>query len=312
MKSQHTNRSSTFRAQRGALYVILAALSWSTMGVLARRMNAIGLFSLEISQVRVSVAFFTISLFLLIKNPTLFRIRWKDLWCFIGTGLCSLLLYCICYFRALESASISIVTVLTYMSPVYIMLMSAMLFHEKITGRKILALCLSIAGCILVSGILFGISGDATGLLLGFAAGFFYALYSIFTKFAINRGYTTWTILFYTFGFAMIGCSFLCDWHTIGTVVSSSVNAVFLCLLFGVITCFVPYALYSRGLQEIEMSKASILNCLDVVSSSILGALFFREYPTWTAVCGIALVLTSVILLSTNGRQTAMNSDGKV
>ncbi len=286
------------KSVHGTIFIILAALAWSTMGSLARLMNAIGLYSLEISQIRLTVAFITVFLFLLIGKRSLFRIKLKDIWCFLGTGLCSLLMYCICYFRALETVSISLVTVLTYMAPIYIMLMSAVLFHEKITGRKLLSLLLSVGGCVLVSGILFGVNGDITGLLLAAAAGFFYALYSIFTKFAINRGYTTWTILLYTFAFSMIGCAFFADWGHIGEVIVSTPTALPLCIGFGVITCFVPYALYSCGLQEIEMSRASIINCLDVVSSTILGAVFFHEIPSWTAVCGIALVLGSIVLLS--------------
>ena len=284
--------NSTAQARRGALYVILAALGWSTMGPLARLLNAFGLYALEISQVRLISAFLTTGVFLLLR----------DLWCFLGTGLCSLLLYCVFYFRAVERVSISIATVLTYMSPIYIMLLGALLFREKITPRKLLALILSIGGCVLVSGVLSGISGSPDGLLAGFAAGFFYALYSIFAKFAIDRGYQTWTILFYTFGLAAIGCAFVSDWGAIGTALSARPAAIPLCLLFGVITCFFPYLFYSMGLQRIELSRASILNCVDVVSSSLLGAVLFQEYPSWSALLGIALILTAIVLLSTGSK----------
>ena len=197
------------KTRKGSALVLLAALAWSTMGPLTRKLNTMGLYSFEVSQIRLTTAFVMIFLFILVVDRRMLKIRLKDVWCFLGTGLCSLLMYCICYFRALESASISVVTVLTYMSPVYIMLMSAVLFREKITGKKLLALGLSIGGCVLVSGVLFGITGSAKGLLLGLAAGFFYALYSIFAKYAIERGYQSWTILLYTFGLAMVGCSFL-------------------------------------------------------------------------------------------------------
>ena len=141
--------NSTAQARRGALYVILAALGWSTMGPLARLLNAFGLYALEVSQVRLVSAFLTTGVFLLLRDRSLLRIRLRDLWCFLGTGLCSLLLYCIFYFRAVERVSISVATVLTYMSPIYIMLLGALLFHEKITPRKLLALILSIGGCVL-------------------------------------------------------------------------------------------------------------------------------------------------------------------
>ena len=289
------NQSET---KRGSALVLLAALCWSTMGSLTRVLNAAGIFSREVTQVRVTVAFLTIGIFLLCNDRTLLRVRWKDLWCFLGTGLCSLLMYCICYFKALETTDISVVTVLAYMSPVYLMLLGTVLFREKLTGRKLLALALSVSGCVLVSGVLGGFHGDSTGILLALAAGFFYALYSVFTKYAIVRGYQTWTILLYTFGFAALGSSFLCDWPSLTGVLVQRPVLSLLCIAFGEITCCIPYALYSRGLQKLELSRASILNCVDVVFSSVFGAVFFREYPGWTALLGIALVLTAVILLS--------------
>ena len=294
--------NSTAQARRGALYVILAALGWSTMGPLARLLNAFGLYALEVSQVRLLSAFLTTGVFLLLHDRSLLRIRLRDIWCFLGTGLCSLLLYCIFYFRAVERVSISVATVLTYMAPIYIMLLGALLFREKITPRKVLALVLSIGGCVLVSGVLSGISGSPDGLLAGFAAGFFYALYSIFAKFAIDRGYQTWTILFYTFGLAAIGCAFVSDWTVIGTVITARPAALPLCLLFGVVTCFFPYLLYSMGLQRIDLSRASILSCTEVIGGTLLGAVLFQEYPSWSALLGIALILTAIVLLSTGSK----------
>ena len=268
-----------------------------------RQLHAAGLYASDVVQIRYLLATLFVGLYLLVFHRDKFRIRLRDLWCFLGTGLCSLLLYCIFYFRAFERVSISIATVLTYMSPIYIMLLGTLLFREKITPRKVLALVLSIGGCVLVSGVLSGISGSPDGLLAGFAAGFFYALYSIFAKFAIDRGYQTWTILFYTFGLAAIGCAFVSDWGAIGAVLSTQPVAIPLCLLFGVVTCFFPYLFYSMGLQRIELSRASILNCVDVVSSSLLGAVLFQEYPSWSALLGIALILTAVVLLSTTSKK---------
>jgi len=286
------------KSASGSLLIILAALCWSSMGVFTRNFNSIGLYAMEITQLRVTTAFIAVGLVLLFSDPTNIRFKLKDLWCFLGTGICSLLMYCLCYFKALETTDISVVTVLAYLSPVYIMLMSTFLFKEKLSRRKILALCVAVAGCALVSGIFGGFHGNVTGLLLGFASGFFYALYSIFTKFAILRGYQTSTILFYTFGFSAVGVSFFCDWNTLAETVSSSFETAVLSLIFGAVTCCVPYALYSAGIRRIEISKASILNCADVVFSSAFGALLFQEYPSWIAIVGICLILASVVILS--------------
>ena len=139
------NQSET---KRGSALVLLAALCWSTMGSLTRVLNAAGIFSREVTQVRVTVAFLTIGIFLLCNDRTLLRVRWKDLWCFLGTGLCSLLMYCICYFKALETTDISVVTVLAYMSPVYLMLLGTVLFREKLTKKQWIGMALGTASVI--------------------------------------------------------------------------------------------------------------------------------------------------------------------
>ena len=48
--------------------------------------------------------------------------------------------------------------------------MSVLFFHEKLTGKKLLALLLAFAGCVMVSGI----SGEGitwTGFLIGLGSG---------------------------------------------------------------------------------------------------------------------------------------------
>lgn len=105
----------------------------------------------------------------------------------------------------------SMATVPLYMSPVYVMLISLVLFHEKMRINKALALLLAVVGCALTSGI-GGIAGDSTGVLLALASGFFYALYSFFSRYAIQKGLHAYTIVFYTFMFSTVGFCFLSDW----------------------------------------------------------------------------------------------------
>ena len=40
-----------------------------------------------------------------------------------------------------------------YTAPVFVMLMSIVFFREKLTGAKLTALALCLAGCVLVSGV---------------------------------------------------------------------------------------------------------------------------------------------------------------
>ena len=281
----------------GTIFILIAASLWGSMGIFSRYLNAAGFGAFEVTQVRVTVGFIIVGTYLLLFNRSMLKIKLKDLWCFLGTGIVSLLFFCICYFKSMEYVSIATAGVLLYTAPTFVMLMSLFLFKEKLTASKIIALVMSFVGCALVSGI-GNNSASVVGILLALASGFFYALYSIFGRYAIMRGYSSWTIVFYTFMFSSVGCAFLCDWKTVTSVAFSSAKNGLLCLGLGLITGFLAYIFYSMGLERIESSKASILASLEPVVGTVLAMIFFAEFPTAPGVIGIILVLCAIAALS--------------
>jgi len=282
-----------------ALAAVLAAGTfWGTMGFFARSLYAAGFGPLEVAQTRITTGLVFVGLYILIFNRGQFKVKWKDLWCFVGTGIVSLLLFSTCYFSALKYTSLAVAAILLYTAPFFVMILSLFLFHEKLNGKKILALLLAFTGCVLVSGV----GGDTVfswkGILLGIASGFFYALYSIFGRYAINRGYGAWTMTFYTFLFCSAGCAFLSDWQVIGTVMTSGSNNILWVIGLGFVTAFLPYVLYSMGLEHMESSKASILASVEPVVSALFGVIVFHEYLSLWGVLGIAMVLGAIVVLN--------------
>lgn len=284
--------------KRSVLAVVAAASLWGLMGLFVRRCTAAGLGSLETTQLRITVGLLLVGLYLALFHREKLRIRWRDLWCFLGTGVVSLLLFSYCYFRTMSMVSLAVAGVLLYTAPVFVMLMSILLFRERMTLPKLLALVMAVAGCTLVSGVGSGESMQLPGLLLGLGAGFFYALYSIFSRYAIQRGYDSWTITFYTFLFCAAGCALVCDWQVIGTAVSSDRGLWPWVLAMGLTTGFGAYLLYTWGLQRIESSRASILASVEPVVAALVGVFVFGESISPAGVAGIALVLGAIVVLS--------------
>ncbi len=292
------------RAHAGTACVLLAAALWGSMGVFVRYLNKAGLMALDITQIRITVGFLVIGAYLLLFRRDLLRIRLKDLWCFLGTGIVSLLLFSTCYFQSMEYVSLAVAAILLYTAPIFVMLLSLVLFREKITLVKLCALFAALLGCVLVSGIGGGSLGEPIGLLFAVGSGFFYALYSIFSRFAIQRGYSSLTIVFYTFLFCSLGCAFLSDWGTIGHVLAEGEMSMWLlCLGVGIITGFLPYVFYSRGLELMESSKASIIASVEPVVATLFGVFLFREPLSLTGGIGIALVLSAVVMLSVKQKE---------
>ncbi len=157
----------------GSLLIIAAGIFWGSMGIFVRELTElVGFSSIQIVCVRLIVAAIAFSLILLVKEPGGFKIQPRDIPLFLGLGLCSILFFSTCYFTAIRMMTLSVAAILLYTSPIWVMLMSVLLFHEKITGRKLLALALSFAGCICVSGIASGSGGiTPAGIVIGLCSG---------------------------------------------------------------------------------------------------------------------------------------------
>ena len=270
---------------------------WGTMGFWVRELNGRGLVSMDIVFLRSAVTVFIMLAVLLIKDRKLLRIKLKDLWCFAGTGLCSIVFFNFCYFRAIMLTTLSVAAVLLYTAPAFVILFSALLFHERITVMRIAALVMMFTGCCLVTGI---VSADhnvsLTGLLCGLGAGLGYALYSVFGRYAIERGYNSMTITFYTFLFASAGSFILSDRAAVEMYVTAAVGNALFSLAFAAVCTVAPYLLYTGGLKYVENGRASIIASIEPVTAAMLGILFFNESMSAVSVTGFVLVLAALVL----------------
>lgn len=277
--------------------VLLAGILWGTIGFFVRVLNSAGLSSMEIVMIRAVTTTILLFIYLVVTDKALLKIRIKDLWCFFGTGICSIVFFNYCYFKTISMTSLSVAAVLLYTAPAIVMLLSALLFHEKITVRKIIALCMTFTGCIFVTGLVGMTDGlSLTGILVGLGAGLGYALYSIFGRFALERGYHSLTISFYTFLFAMLGTVPLCNLKQVASVSLTDLKMVLFFFVFGLFSTVIPYIVYTLGLKEMENSKASIIASIEPVTATLLGVLVYHEMITVNEVIGVALVIGSIVL----------------
>ena len=286
------------------ILILIAGVLWGSMGLFVRTLNAQGLASMEIVGLRATVTVVALFLFLLLFDRKPFKICWKDLWCFLGTGICSIVFFNFCYFKAITLTSLSVAAILLYTAPAIVMVLSYFLFQEKLTKRKLLALVMTFVGCVLVTGILTE-TGNVTagGILVGLGAGLGYALYSIFSRYALERGYTSLTITFYTFLIAAIGSFFFADMGKVARVAMNGGGNLFFCLAFGVLCTVVPYLTYTLGLQYVENGKASIIASVEPVTATLLGAVLFHEKLTVSGVLGIVLVLAALMICNNKERE---------
>ena len=281
-----------------ALSVILAGILWGVINLFIRALSAGGLGALEISLLRTAGAALLFSLFLLIRDPKKFRIRFRDIWLFIGTGIVSLVLFNVCYFHTMIASEASVAVVLLYTSPVFVMLLSALFFRERVTLSKILALSLTTAGTVLVAGLLgSGAQLSLPVLLTGIGSGFFYALYSIFGNLALRR-YDPMTVTVYTFLFAFAGSIPLGKPLETIRILTGDPELILWGIGIALVSTALPYFFYTYGLARMETGRAAILVAVEPLVGALIGILVFGEEHGLLKLLGILLILAAVVVLN--------------
>lgn len=293
-------------AHRGEAAVVAAGVLWGTAGVWVHTLEAAGLGAMQIVALRIlgAAAAFALGTALTPAGRRLARgLRWRDAWCFAGTGVVSITGFSWCYFETIRTSSLALAVVLLYTAPVFVMLFSLALFGERMTWRKGAACALAMAGVALTAGL--GGGGGGAGpraLATGLLSGVGYALYSIFGRAALNRGYGARSVTLWTFLCAAAAMAFVArpgEWaaavRAAGTMgVASAVALPFAATLL-------PYFLYTRGLAGVSNGKASVLAFAEPLTGCLLGVVWLRQPLGPSMGAGMALVFAALCLLVAGG-----------
>lgn len=286
----------TKKTPRGAAASILAAAAlWGIIGVWNRRLMAGGLSPYSIVVVRNCGGLVLLTAVMALQDRSVFRVERQHLKYFFGTGVVSVVLFTVCYFSCQEICSLAVASILLYTAPAIVVVLSALLWREPVTKKKLLALGLTLVGCALVCGVFSGaLTVTGGGIALGLGAGFFYALYSIFGRYALAH-YGPMTVTVWTFVFAGAASLALVRPAELAALAQPSMALT----AVGLVVCstVLPYILYTRGLARVEAGKASILASLEPVVASVAGVVLFGEPMSGLTAAGIVCVLAGVYIL---------------
>ncbi len=284
------------------LLIVLAGCMWGTISLFVIYFDQMQITD-NIAKlfIRCFGAVLILSIFVLFYNKSLFKFKLKDIWVFILNGLIGACGFNVLFYHNIATTSVNFATVLLYTSPVWVTIISAIIFKEKVTSRKLVGLILCVIGCAFVSGLIGGLSGfSVAGLLIGLGSGLGYGLYTIFTGVAIRRGYEALTINIWTFFFATIGCLIIgVDFGQLGHAIAvQPAFSLGYMLLYAAISSAIPFALYNIGLKYVEGGKAAIMAAVDPVVGTIGALILFGQMPTVYAWIGMALVIAALVILN--------------
>jgi drug/metabolite transporter (DMT)-like permease len=302
--STHTN------LKRGYPIALVAALFLSTTAIFIRYLTTN-------FQIPALVLAFWRDVFVALTLLPALGIFWPRLLKISRAHLGYLLIYglVLAVFNALWTLSVSIngaavATVLVYCSAAFTALLGWWFLKESLGWAKLLAVALSLGGCVLISGALDAatLNANLVGILTGVFSGLSYAAYSLFGRSAAQRGLNPWTTLFYTFGFAAL---FLLIFNLIpgGFLPGAAADPADLLWLDGslagwgvlVLLAAVPtvagFGLYNVSLSYLPSSVAQLIVTLEPAFTAVSAYLFFGELLSGIQIVGSLLLLAGVVFL---------------
>lgn len=296
------------------IFPVLSGIMWGSGGVFVRTFTSLGMDNFTMLFTRVVVAVLLLGAGLFLYDRTLLRIRLRDSWLFLGGGILGMFGINLTYNEAIKQGPLALASVLLSMSPLFVLTLSVLFFHEKMTWQKLLCMAAALTGCVLVSGVLEQNSGDSVSLsciLFGIGSAFFYALYSIFSKSAMKRGYHALTVTFYCLLSSMLVLLPGTDWNCIRQTLEEGGRLMpWFMLLHSLVTSALPYVFYTLSLSYIDAGIASILAASEPAAAMLFGFLFFQEDPTVLSFSGLILTTGAIIFLSrSQSKDSGRNPD---
>ncbi|HBC92529.1 MAG TPA: EamA family transporter [Pelotomaculum sp.] len=282
------------------IFVIISGVFWGTIGLFSHYLSASGLPALQITELRCLIVTAALVCINLLSDKKQLKIRLRDIWMFIGTGVCSIAFFNIYYFICISESTLSVACTLLHTAPCFVMLLSCILFHEKFTVPKAVSTLLAILGCAYITGVIGGNGSPPISryaLIAGLCSGFGYALYSIIGRFALQK-YSWLTVITYTFLFAAIALLPLSDLTTVIKTTLAYRSVAVTALLLGLLSTLFPFLLYTKGLEHMETGKAALLTFVEPMVATIISAIVFHESFLLNNAIGIVMIVLSIIILN--------------
>ena len=275
------------------LMTVIAMTLFGTLGLFTRFVD------LPASVIVISRGFFGAGFLLIIVYLMRTRLSKDD----ISSNLFTLILSGTCLginwlflFEAYKSIEISIATVLNYMTPVIIILISPLVFRTRLTVTKLICALVAILGLVLVTGILDGKSLEANsyGLTCGIMAAVFYTGLVVFNKQLKSIGALdrTFMQLLIAATVVLVYSLFTVDY---GSLTVDATTMVLL-LVMALFPTAIAFTLYFGSLAHLEASTSAIYSYIEPVLGIILGVIFLGEDLGLFGWIGAGLILGSTLV----------------
>lgn len=296
----------------GYLYIVMAGMFWSTIGLFTTNLNKVGLSTEEISFLRQSVGCLILVLYALIKNPSLLKISKKGLCYSIVIGIACQGFFNYCYVNSIKSAGSAVAAVLLYTSPIFITIFSKIIYKENINKIKMLSLLICVVAAILaVTGGSLNLEDiSVAGVVFGIMAAILYSLMPIISKNILDE-VNNITMMIYSFLTGALLLITRVDFIRVGASITN-ISVLPNIIGFGLFSGALAYICYTTGVKNgVELSIAGVIASIELVFAQIIGWTIMGESFNYIKIIGITLMMVSA-LVALKSAESSTNEENSI
>ena len=270
------------------LLLILSMIIFGTIGLFVKY---IPLSSGEVALYRAILAIILLGLFLLItKQKINFKEIKKDLLLLLISGI-AMWINWILLFEAYNYTSVSVATLSYYFAPVLVLIVSPVIFKEKLTVKQIICFAGSTIGLILLTGITGFDASDNhfKGIILGVLAAIFYATVIILNKFIKGVSGINRTFLQFVSSIVVL-LPYVLLTTGINVLKLEGISWIYL-IVIGFIHTGICYCMYFSSVKDLKGQEVAILSYIDPLVAVIVSLIFLKETMGVFQIIGGILIL---------------------
>ena len=196
-------------------------------------------------------------------------------------------------FEAYNHTSVAAATMCYYMAPVFVILLSPVIFGEKITLRKGICSAIALFGMVLVSDVLSSGLHGVRGLVCGLIAAGFYAAIVIVNRTLKDISAGDRTIMQFAVS-AVALLPYVLITEDVGSLRFTPFILLML-LVAGVVHTGYAYVLYFGSIAYVPAQTAALLSYIDPVVAVLLSLTLLHESMSVGALVGAVLVIGAMI-----------------
>lgn len=286
----------------GVVNGAIAAASYGTNPLFALPLYAAGIGVNSVLFYRYAFAVIIYGLWLKLVKKISLNITVKELFPVTILGLC-FSLSSLTLFDAFHYIEAGIACTILFIYPIFVALIMAMFFKEKLTKTIMFSILLTSIGIILLYNGKIGMQLNPHGVILVLLSALLYAIYIIGVKnIKTIKHINSAKLSFYVMLTGLLVYIYNLGFCTELQILDKPILWFFVIAL-SLLPTIISLETIAIAIKLIGSTKTAILGALEPLTAIFFGVVFFKEQLTVRIICGVGLILIGVFLIVTRKKK---------